>query len=312
MKTVTPSLQAAALACLIVLGLPRAACAQQTAYSNDEMESFSAETPQGLFRCENSAATAHRQVLTLNGQILYQQAPQQDRPEETDLLQDGIIHEDIGCPRVLGNGNGFVVLARDLQPPQYGVEGYLAVNFNEAPPYLIDLGTSYRSPDATGDHEPRIQWLDGGLVLHYDGDLPADLDPDGAHTDTAPDTHTARTVLFSFATASVQDGNDCLPLQGMPLFGDLSALADMPDPQRLMPEGIRIGAPRDQVLAILNRYGHPYDPDATDTPDVAAADQLTLPVCGDATALGTYPLFVFGPERLEAIRLVSDAGQEDE
>ncbi|CAM5186338.1 hypothetical protein CDEN61S_02131 [Castellaniella denitrificans] len=279
------------------------------AFSNVAGESFAARTPRGLFSCENSAATDHRQVLKLDGRILYRQPARLDRPEETDRLRDGIIHDDIGCPRVLGGGDGFVVLVRNLQPPQYGVQGYLAVNFREDDPYLIDLGTGYRPEDDAIPDERRLRWMDGGLVLRYFGDLPDSLAAGGASRDPP---RANRTILFNFAESAPQDGDACLPLKDTPLFGDLADLVGAPDPSRRMPEGVRIGASKTRVLAILERHGRPYDPDETGEGSGEPPDRLTIPVCGNAGPLGAYPLFLFRDGKLEAIRFEAGDGQDDE
>lgn len=257
------------------------------------------DTPQGRFTCESSADTDYRQVLKLGDKILYRQPRGPDAPQETDLLKDGIIDRDLGCPSVVGHNGGHIVLRRALQPPQYQVDGYLLVDFTQDDPALIDLGTGHRparNEDVPADQGLRI--TDGGLVLRYYGDLPDMLIQGDPPVDPAP---AARAVLYSFSSGALQDLNTCLPLKEVPLFGDLGFLADAPDPARYLPAGVRIGVPRADVVATLRRYGTLYDPDDTDGGSTQTSPQLTIPLCGDANS-AVMPLFLFESDRLKTVR----------
>lgn len=262
-------------------------------------ESMRLDTPKGVFECESSAKTDYRQVLRLNGQILYRQPQGPEYPQETDLLKNGIVDRNLSCPSVAGERNGFVVLRRYLQPPHYGVIGYLLADFNQDEPTLTDLGTSEGSvPNSDNPKKQGLYLNDGGLVLRYRGDLPDALTPQNQ-----PDTPAAadRAVLYSFPSGMLQGLSTCLPLKDVPLFGDMDFLLKAADPTRYLPAGFKIGASRTETVTALRRYGTPYDPDETDGGSVETAPQLTIPLCGDANNTIT-PLFQFAQDRLKAVR----------
>lgn len=262
-------------------------------------ESMRVDTPQGVFECENSMATDNRQVLKLNGQELYRQPHGPGDPEETDLLKDGIIDRNLGCPSVAGQRGGTVVLERTLQPPQYGVIGYLLADFNQDEPTLTDLGTSQGPvPDSDTPQNPGLYLDDGGLVLRYAGVLPDALAPENQPDDPPPADHA---VLYSFSLGALQNLDTCMPLKDVPLFGDMDFLAKAADPIRYLPAGFKIDASRAETVAALRRYGTPYDPDDTDGGSVKTAPQLVIPLCGDANG-AVMPLFQFEKDRLKAVR----------
>ncbi|MGB3424965.1 MAG: hypothetical protein WBF84_14420 [Castellaniella sp.] len=262
-------------------------------------ESMRVDTPQGVFECENSMETDNRQVLRLNGQELYHQPRGPGDPEETDLLKDGIIDRNLGCPSVAGQRGGYVVLERYLQPPQYGVIGYLLADFDQDEPTLTDLGASDGAvPSSDAPKKQGLYLNDGGLVLRYTGILPDALAPENQPDDPPPADHA---ILYSFSLGTLQNLDTCLPLKGVPLFGDMDFLAKAADPARYLPADFKIGASRTETVAALRRYGTPYDPDDTDGGSVKTAPQLVIPLCGDANG-AVMPLFQFDKDRLKAVR----------
>ncbi len=262
-------------------------------------ESMRVDTPKGVFECENSMETDNRQVLRLNGQELYRQPRGPGDPEETDLLKDGIIDRNLGCPSVAGQRGGYIVLERYLQPPQYGVIGYLLADFNQDEPTLIDLGTSDGAvPKSDNPKDHGLYLNDGGLVLRYHGTLPDALAPENQPDDPPP---ADRAVLYSFSLGALQNLDTCMPLKDVPLFGDMDFLAKAADPIHYLPAGLKIGASRTETVAALRRYGTPYDPDDTDGGSVKTAPQLVIPLCGDANG-AVMPLFQFEKDRLKSAR----------
>ena len=105
---------------LLVLFLACAASANAESFIND-FETVWAETPKGRFECLKGAATEQRQVLKLNGRVLFEEKPSPDGIVEGKTLANGIKHEDMGCPEVVGNQNGYIVMERAVQPPQYEI-----------------------------------------------------------------------------------------------------------------------------------------------------------------------------------------------
>lgn len=286
-----------AVATSLLLG---SACpALAATFSNLAGEAFSAQTPQGVFECVSNAATGHRQVLKLGGKEIYRQSPQSDAPSETDLLRDGIIHRDIGCPTVLASSDGYVLMVRDLQPPQYQTRGYLLADFNEDTPALIDLGTGQGPQDDKIEDKQRLSWQKGGFVLNYFGYAP------GTDTETQPTPEPAnQTTLFTFAGNQIQNGKQCMPLKGLPMFGELAAKLLKTDPATVLPDGLRAGATKAQAMAVLRRYGKPYDPEKSDFTD--DSDLLTLPLCGAANE-EIMTTFHFKSGTLDKIRFLTPA-----
>ena len=89
---------------------------------------------------------------------------------ESDTIASGITERSIGCPTILSNRNGFVVIVRDTQPPSYGIQGYAIIDFNKKDLPLTILGEGQRPED--GDRvrkSDRIKWSEGGLTLRYFG-----------------------------------------------------------------------------------------------------------------------------------------------
>lgn len=153
-------------------------------FTND-LDSFSADTPRGEFECICNGSTDYKQVLMLDGIEIYRQPRLLLRPNETNLLQDGIVHEDIGCPTILDNREGFILMIRNLQPPQYGVMGYVLADFNESEPTLIDLGIAENPQDDEIPPDQRLTYNSDGFTLHYFGYAPG-VDPQEAQPKPTP------------------------------------------------------------------------------------------------------------------------------
>ena len=182
---------------LLVLFLACAASADAESFIND-FETVWAETPKGRFECLKGAATEQRQVLKLNGRVLFEEKPSPDGIVEGKTLANGIKHEDMGCPEVVGNQNGYIVMERAVQPPQYGLSGYVLVDVNAAQPRLVALCTASRSKDEKIAKAQRLVWSAGGVNLRYFGYRCGE----SANSDAAkPGPHEVR---FDFATGAVQ------------------------------------------------------------------------------------------------------------
>lgn len=260
-------------------------------FGNTYGESSWADTPRGRFECVNNAATEHRQVLRLNKQLLYQQTSQHAEPSETDLLKNGIVHRDIGCPEILGSEGGFVIMVRALQPPQYQEYGYLAVDFNETDPVLLELGTGQGPKDEGISSARRLVWMPGGLALSYFGY------PLGGNPTAEPNIKPGeQRTLLSFANTQPQNGKLCLPLSNMPLYGTGTSKLAQAKPASVLPKSLSLGMSKQMAIARLKQYGQPYQPDGEESDK----DEWTIELCGDARDV-VMPLFHFKDGRLSQI-----------
>lgn len=275
--------------------------------------SFTATTPRGVFRCQSDAETNHRQVLTVGEREVYRQPDGLLEPEETNRLSDGILDRDGGCPWAMGSSDGLVLLMRSLQPPHYGIEGLLLVDFTQSDDeaYLIDLGTARTARGESTIKDPTAEWHSGGLVLHFTGDLPAIL-ADGVELSDSVPSEVERTVLFSYSQRELQDGDACLALRGIDLFGgDVLARINTTPPEEMLPEGVRIGAPRMQVINALQRHGRVFDPyqSGDQAAPTGTSDRQSIALCGDAYAV--MPVFTFQDGTLARIEFIDDSGQTE-
>lgn len=182
---------------LPLLVLAYAGSVHAESFIND-FETVWAETPKGRFECLKGPATDQRQVLKLNGRVLFEETPNPDGIVEGKTLANGIKHEDMGCPEVVGNENGHVVLVRAVQPPQYGLTGYVLVDVNAAPPRLVALCKASRAKDEKIAKAQRLVWSATGVNLRYFGYRCDESEHDPG---AKPATHEVR---VTFATGAVQ------------------------------------------------------------------------------------------------------------
>ena len=182
---------------LPLLALAYAASAHAESFIND-FETVWAETPKGRFECLKGSATEQRQVLKLNGRVLFEEKPNPAGIVEGKTLANGIKHEDMGCPEVVGNENGYIVMERAVQPPQYGLAGYVLVDVNTAQPRLVALCKASRSKDEKIAKAQRLVWSATGVNLRYFGYR---CDESENSPGAKPGPHEVR---VEFATGAVQ------------------------------------------------------------------------------------------------------------
>jgi len=182
---------------LLLLALAYAASANAESFIND-FETVWAETPKGRFECLKGAATDNLQVLKLNGRVLFEEKPGPNGIVEGKTLANGIRHENMGCPEVIGNENGYIVMARAVQPPQYGLTGYVLVDVNAKQPRLVALCTATRSKDEKIAKAQRFVWSATGVTLRYVGYR---CDESENSPGAKPGPHEVR---YEFASGAVQ------------------------------------------------------------------------------------------------------------
>ncbi len=159
----------------ILSGIGFALCASFCNAANFGADSWGyawADTPQGKFECINNESTSNYQVLKLNGRVVFRQTSESSWISEGDTLANGIRQSDVGCPSILANEHGYVVIVRDTQPPHYGVQGYAVIDFNEKEPVLITLAEGQRPQDDKVSRSQRFAWSAKGLRFRYFGYRP--------------------------------------------------------------------------------------------------------------------------------------------
>jgi hypothetical protein len=137
-----------------------------------DLQGVWADTPQGKFECTNNEGTNYRQILKLNGRVVFRQSSETGWIDEDDTLAKGIRHEGVGCPSIIANERGYVVILRDTQPPHYGVQGYAVIDFNEKEPILVTLAEGQRPQDDKITRRERFEWSAKGLRFRYFGYRP--------------------------------------------------------------------------------------------------------------------------------------------
>lgn len=158
-----------------------------------------ADTPQGKFECRDDKSTNYLQVLKINGQIVFQEKLSPDGILEGETLAAGIEERGVGCPAVLANEKGYVVVVRDTQPPAFGLQGYAVIDFNKKDPALVSLVEGQRPQDSKISDKRRFQWSDKGLTLRYFGYLPGE----SGGSKNSPKPH-AHEVFLDFVSGAVE------------------------------------------------------------------------------------------------------------
>jgi len=133
-----------------------------------EIDSSWAETPYGKFECFNGDATHYRQVLKFNGRIIYSQPDGKEIGWQNTLLKQGI-NIDMGCPDIVASRDGYVVIARSVQPPHYLLNDYAVINFNAHPATFIELVEAQGPQDEKIPERNRFVWDKTGFTLTYFG-----------------------------------------------------------------------------------------------------------------------------------------------
>ena len=129
---------------------------------------------------------------------MYRESPDDFWRERDNSLTSGIRNENIGCPTIIANREGYVVIVRDTQPPDYGIKGYAVLDFNASPPTITELAEGQRAKDEAIADARRITWTPTGLTLSYFGYPRAQ--PGGSIDSPRPRAHE---VGFDFESRAV-------------------------------------------------------------------------------------------------------------
>lgn len=141
-----------------------------------------ADTPKGRFECRKGASTDYRQTIMVGSKYIYRE-PRSPNAPGGRTLSDGIRDERVGCPDIIANQQGYLVIVRAVQPPHYGVQGYAVINFNDEKFSLVELGQGQYPADSKIKSAKRLRWTDTGLTLQFIGYLPEEQ---AASADTPP------------------------------------------------------------------------------------------------------------------------------
>jgi hypothetical protein len=163
-----------------------------------DLSSSWADTPKGRFECRDDASTDFQQVLTLGSTRIYQQQSSPEGPGGP-TLSDGIQDENTGCPDIVANRNGYLVIVRAVQPPHYGVSGYAVINFNNPKLPVIELAQGQDPRDSKIKDANRLKWDDKGLTLQFIGYL---ANEQTSTTSTPPPK--PHRVRFNFSNETVE------------------------------------------------------------------------------------------------------------
>jgi hypothetical protein len=168
-----PSIAVAAFIAIFILGGQSAFGAT---YGGDQDSSW-ADTPAGRFECRDDKTTDFKQTISVGSKRIYQE-PVSPNPRGGPTLFDGIRDEAGGCPEIIANRQGYLVIVRPVQPPQFLVRGYAVINFNDPKFPLIELGQGQDEEDSRIRPAKRIEWTDGGMTLEFIGYLASEQTAD--------------------------------------------------------------------------------------------------------------------------------------
>lgn len=166
--------------CLVALFLGSQSSFAAT-FGDDDYSSW-ADTPRGRFECRDDKSTDHKQTITVGGTLVFREILS-PRPLGGPTLSDGIRNESSGCPVVIANQNGYLVIKRAVQPPHFGVIGYAIINFNDPRFPLVELGQGQYPEDEKISASRRLKWTETGLTFQFIGYL---ADEQAASADSPP------------------------------------------------------------------------------------------------------------------------------
>ena len=146
-----------------------------------------AVVPAGRFECRVDASTKHAQVLTFGGREIARHGPSVSDIAEGTHLSGGIYDFGSGCPQVVDVHDNYMLARRLTSPPDYGLQGYVVVDFAADPIELYQLAIGQQPEDDRIDVAHRAQWHPGRLTFTYFGYNPDETG--GSKTSPRPKTH---------------------------------------------------------------------------------------------------------------------------
>lgn len=159
-----------------------------------------ADTPKGRFECLNDASTNYSQRISVGGLLIYQER-RVNNPYGNGgpHLSNGILAYDPGCPDIVANQRGYIVIVRATQPPHYGINGYGIIDFNRPDLPVIELGQAQYPRDSKVKKEDRLVWSETSVTLKFFGYL---VDEESASKNSLPAK--LHEVRYSFSSGKVE------------------------------------------------------------------------------------------------------------
>jgi len=152
----------------ILATLACALSAKAASFENG-LDSMWVDTPQGRFECQLNKDTDYLEVLRLAGRVIFREQRRPDGIRESGTILEGIEQRGVGCPTVVAVHKGYVVIVRDVAPPDYGAQGYAVIDFNRSEPSLTRLATGQRQRDDQIPASRRLEWSEDSLMLQAFG-----------------------------------------------------------------------------------------------------------------------------------------------
>lgn len=156
-----------------------------------------AATPKGKFECISQKSGKDPDTLTFAGKVFFKGSLMAATSSD-GTLASGIYNANTGCPTIVASNAGYVVMARQTQPPSFGINGYVVLDTNANPPELTELAESQSPHDDKISGTKRVQWTKDGLTLSYFG-FP--VGTQGGSVDSPKSKN--RKVFYSFKTGEV-------------------------------------------------------------------------------------------------------------
>lgn len=153
-----------------IIGLTIAAVsctANADMFKNEANQSW-ASTPNGKFECIAGKSANDPDTLKFGGKVFFKGSLMAATTSD-GTLTSGIYNANIGCPTVEASSMGYVVMARQTQPPSFGINGYIVLDTHASPPDLVELAESQSPQDDKIPEAQRVEWTNNGLTLSYFG-----------------------------------------------------------------------------------------------------------------------------------------------
>lgn len=186
-------MKASLIACLLLYQAV-AACAQpKTAWSVD--------TPKGKFECVEQSTNSANLKMRLGNAIVYD-GRFQGLSSYDGELKNGMPSSDVGCPTLVSASGTYLIVARNLLPPSFGVTSYAIIDLTGDVPEWEELVSGQRPSDEKVSSATRAKWDKAGLSFFYFG-YPAG-DPGGDVKSAKPHQHLVR---YDFDSGKIRQVN---------------------------------------------------------------------------------------------------------
>lgn len=146
-------------------------------FGEDGLDYVWADTPRGKFECISDSSVNRRQLLKLDGKIIFQQSERSAVPTgEGYTLAEGIYigpdefsNFNSMCPSIVANNSGYVIISRRFAgiSENPDVYGYAVIDFSVMPPYIANLVEVH--PKDAIDDKGRFTWDKKGFTMRYYG-----------------------------------------------------------------------------------------------------------------------------------------------